>query len=139
MARKRFRPAYRRYLIRVGAAMGLYLVTIAAAVRLVAHGKVGGIPAYLLAILPGLCLVAVFWAVARLMIEQEDEYQRLLLVRQTMVATGFALSLASVWGFLESFGLVPHVDAYYVAILWFMGLGVGSLYNRLTIGDGGCS
>jgi FtsH-binding integral membrane protein len=132
-------PAYRRYLARVAVAMSLYLISIFAAVRLVVHGGVGGPAAYALAVLPGLCIVAVFWAVARLIIEQEDEYQRMLLVRQTLVATGFSLSLASVWGFFEAFNLAPHIDAYYVAILWFAGLGIGALYNRLTLGDGGCS
>jgi FtsH-binding integral membrane protein len=132
-------PAYRRYLARVAVAMTLYIISIFIAVRLVVHGGVGGPAAYALAVLPGLCIVAVFWAVARLIIEQEDEYQRMLLVRQTLVATGFSLSLASVWGFFEAFNLAPHIDAYYVAILWFAGLGVGALYNRLTIGDGGCS
>jgi hypothetical protein len=64
----------------------------------------------------------------------------MLLVRQTLVATGFALSVATVWGFLENFELVAHVDAFYIAILWFLGLGLGSLYNRLTLGDSGdCS
>jgi hypothetical protein len=32
--------------------------------------------------------------------------------------------------------LVQHVDAFYVAVLWFFGLGVGSLVNRLTLGSG---
>jgi hypothetical protein len=138
MARK-IGPVYRRYLVRLAVAMTFYIITIVLAVALVAHGGVRGVAAYALAILPGLCLASVFWAIARLMIEQEDEYQRLLLVRQSLVATGFALSIASAWGFLENFKLVPHVDAYYITILWFFGLGIGSLYNRLTIGDGGCS
>jgi hypothetical protein len=44
------------------------------------------------------------------------------------------------WGFLENFDLVPHVDAFYIAPLWFFGLGLGSLYNWLTLRDAGtCS
>jgi len=44
-----------------------------------------------------------------------------------------------VWGFLESFNLVEHVDAYSVAIVWFFGLAVGSIINKLTIGTAvGC-
>ena len=115
-------------------------MTLAAAVRFVGHGQVTGIPAYLLAALPGLCVIGVFWAVGRLLVEETDEYQRMLLVRQSLVATAFALSIATMWGFLESVGLVSHVDAYFVAILWFAGLGVGSLVNRLTLGGsgGGC-
>ena len=54
-----------------------------------------------------------------------------------IVATGLTLSIATMWGFLENLGLVPHVDAFYIAILWFGGLGVGACYNRLTLGDSG--
>jgi hypothetical protein len=133
-------PAHRRYVIRLAVAMTLYILFLFIAGRLVGSGTVRGVGAYLLAMLPGLAIVGVFWAVGRLIVEETDEYQRMLFVRQTLVATGFALSLATVWGFLENFGLVGHVDAFYVAILWFAGLGVGGVYNRLTLGDsgGGC-
>ncbi|MGI8931984.1 MAG: hypothetical protein ACR2FK_06375, partial [Sphingomicrobium sp.] len=82
-------------------------------------------------------VLGVFWAVGRLLVEETDEYLRMLLVRQTLVATAFALSIATVWGFLEKAELVPHVDAFYIPVLWFAGLGVGSLVNWLTLGDSG--
>ena len=127
----------KRYLQRLAASMSLYLVTLFAAVHYVGHHIVTGPFAYLLAILPGISVCGVFWSVGRLIIEQDDEFQRLLLVRQSLVATAFALSLATIWGFLESVDLVRHIDAYYVAILWFAGLGVGALVNRLTLGASG--
>ena len=98
---------------------------------------VSGPPAYMLGALPGIAVLGVFWAMGRLLIEEKDEYLRMLLVRQTLVATAFALSIATVWGFLENMKLVPHVDAFYIAVLWFVGLGVGSLVNYLTLGDSG--
>jgi hypothetical protein len=58
-------------------------------------------------------------------------------VRQALVATGFTLSLSTMWGFLENFGLVPHVETFYIAVLWFGGLGVGACYNRFSLGDSG--
>ena len=79
-----------------------------------------------------------FWAIGRLLIEETDEYLRSLLVRQMLVATGLTMVVATIYGFLENYGLVGHVDAFYLTILFFAGLGVGSLVNRLTIGDGGC-
>ena len=133
-------PARRRYFLRVGVAMTLYVACLAAANRLVGTGHVTGPAAYALAILPGLAIIGVFWAIGRLLIEEKDEFLRVLLVRQSLVATAFALSIATIWGFLENVDLVPHVDSYFVAILWFAGLGVGSLYNRLTLGPSvGCS
>jgi hypothetical protein len=74
---------------------------------------------------PALPIIAIFAAIGRYLIEESDEYLRLLTVRQTLVASGFALSLATAWGFLESFDLAAHVDAYWIAVVWFGGLGLG--------------
>lgn len=126
-------PAQRRYVLRIAAAMAAYLVTLSIALRFVGSGDVTGPFAYLLALLPGLSVAGIFWAVGRLLIEEQDEYLRMLLVRQTLVATGFTLSIATMWGFLENFRLAPHVDAFYIAVLWFAGLGLGSCYNMLTL------
>jgi hypothetical protein len=60
------------------------------------------------------------------------------MVRQTLWASAFTLSVATTWGFLDNFGLVGHVDGYWVAVCWFFGLGLGGIYNKLTLGDGGC-
>ena len=128
-------PAMRRYLRRLAISMTLYMAFLFIALRYV--DAVTGPVAYLLGALPGIAIIGVFWAVGRLLVEETDEYLRMLLVRQTLVATAFALSIATVWGFLENVKLVPHVDAFYIAILWFVGLGVGSLVNWLTIGDSG--
>ena len=128
-------PAMRRYLRRLAISMILYMAFLFIALRYV--NAVTGPLAYLLGALPGIAVLGVFWAMGRLLIEETDEYLRLLLVRQTLVATAFALSIATVWGFLENMRLVPHVDAFYISVLWFVGLGVGSLVNYLTLGDSG--
>lgn len=128
-------PAMRRYLRRLAISMALYLAFLFVALRYV--DSVSGPVAYLLGALPGIAILGVFWAVGRLLVEETDEYLRMLLVRQTLVATAFALSIATVWGFLENVRLVPHVDAFYITVLWFAGLGVGSLVNWLTLGDSG--
>jgi hypothetical protein len=122
--------AERRYVVRLAIATAAYIFTLWLGERFVGSGAVVGLPAYLLALLPGLSVTGMFWAVARLMIEETDEYLRMLLVRQSLIATGFTLSLVTIWGFLENFNLVPHVDAFYVAILWFFGLGIGSVANK---------
>jgi hypothetical protein len=131
--------AVRRYLIRLFTLMSLYIFLLYIAVRFLNRPEpISGILAYTLGILPALPVIGIFWAVGRLLIEIDDEYQRLLLVRQILVATGLALASATAWGFLEQFNLVTHIPAYYWAVIWFGGLGVGALVNRLTLGDGGC-
>ncbi len=122
----------RRYVRRIAVATACYLATLALAVRFVGPGDVTGALAILLAALPGIAVLGMFWAVARLLIEQTDEYLRKLLVGQILVATALTLSVVTMWGFLENFRLVPHVDAFYIAILWFFGLGVGAVVNALA-------
>jgi hypothetical protein len=126
------KSAQKRYVLRVAVATACYLVTLTAALRFVGGGSVTGPLAYLLGVLPGLSVAGFFWAIGRLLVEETDEYLRMLLVRQILIATGFTLTLVTIWGFLENLSLVGHVDAYYVAILWFVGLGLGSGWNRLA-------
>lgn len=125
--------ANRRYVLRVSIAMALYIVTLTAALRFVGGGAVTGPLAYLLALLPGLSVAGVFWAIGRLLVEERDEYLRMLMVRQSLVATGFTLTVVTMWGFLENFDLVPHVDAFYIAVLWFGGLGLGTCVNAILL------
>lgn len=130
-------PVYRRYVVRIGVATGAYIASLFVAIRYVRDAQMTGPLAYLLGALPGLAVIAMFWAIGRLLVETTDEYRRMLMTRQILVACGFALSVTTVWGFLENAGLVAHVDGFYVAILFFFGLAVGQLFNRLTLGDGG--
>ena len=134
-------PATRRHLIRIIALMTIYLVTLFVAVRAFRGDAVSGVPAYALAILPALPVIGVFWAVMRLLVEEPDEFIRLLHVRQCLFATGFCLTIMTIWEFLQNFDLVaPGNGGFGAAFFWFIGLGFGALYNKLTIGTaGGCA
>jgi len=131
-------PAHRRYVVRVLVAMTGYIATLFLAEILIDDRGLSGPLAWLVALLPGLCVASVFWAIGRLLIEETDEYLRSLLVRQMLVATGLTMVIATIYGFLENYDLVGHVDAFYLTILFFAGLGVGALVNKLTNGDGSC-
>lgn len=128
---------YRTYNYRVIWLSALYALFLIGAAYAFKHHLLSGIAAYAAAILPALPIIGIFAAMGRYLAEEQDEYVRALMVRQTLWASGFALSGATVWGFLESFDLVGHVDAYYIVILWFGGLGLGACINRLTLGDSG--
>lgn len=117
--------------------MVAYVASLFAAAYLIPRHLVAAPLAWLLALVPGLAVVGAFYAVAMLLVEQKDEYVRMLTVRQILVATAIALSASTVWGFLEAFGLVAHLDSYWMAILWFAGLGMGGIVNRITHGAAG--
>ena len=101
------------------------------------HPDARSATAYAAAIVPALLIIGIFFAIGRYLVEERDEYLRLLMVRQTLVASALALSFATLWGFLESFGLAPHVEAYWFAVIWFAGLGLGDCVNKLTLGREG--
>ena len=132
----RISPANARYQRRVVILSLFYAAFLLAAVYAFKHHLVGGAFAWFTAILPALPIVGIFAAMGLYLVEEQDEYVRMLMVRQTLWASGFALSIATVWGFLESFEMVSHVEVYWVSVLWFGGLGLGACANKLTIGRG---
>ena len=126
--------AQRRYSGRVLLLSIVYGLLLCGAVYLFRHHHPAGPPAFAAAILPALPIIGIFAAIGVYLVEEQDEYLRMMMVRQTLWASGFALSIATIWGFLESFNLVAHVEAFYVAVLWFGGLGIGACANKLTAG-----
>jgi hypothetical protein len=131
-------PAWRRYNIRlIWLSLG-YAAFLLPAVYGFKHQLFGGPVAYLVAVLPALPIIGIFAAIGRYLVEEQDEYVRMLMVRQTLWASGFTLSLATIWGFLDNFGLVGHIDGYWIVVVWYFGLGIGGLANKLSLGEAGC-
>jgi hypothetical protein len=71
-------------------------------------------------------------AMARLLREERDEYLRMRIVEQTLIATGIVLAVATIYGFLNAFDLAPRVDAYWAVPLWGLSLGIARLFQRNT-------
>lgn len=126
----------RRYLIRLGISMAIYVAALFAGKYLVEREiVVGPVAVWLLALLPGLAVVSAFAAIGLLIVETKDEFIRMLLVRQVLYATGITLSLATVWGFLEMYQLVEHVETFWIAVIWLFSFGFSGLINKLTLGS----
>jgi len=131
-------PAYRRYLLRtIPVAIGYIAAVLLASWLIPDHAPATPLT-IAIALVPGLVVLGWVWAMARLLIELDDEYLRLLEVRKILVATGVTLAVTSIWGILELYTDVPRLPVFFVFPLWCLGLFVGQLVNRLTLGDGGC-
>ena len=115
----RFNAAQRRYNKRVLALSALYAVLLLAAVWVFNHRPPHGVPAYALAVLPALPIVGIVWAMARYLGEEQDEYLRVVETGKALGATAFMLAVTTVWGFLQTFELLPRVDFYWAAVIWF--------------------
>jgi hypothetical protein len=135
---KKMSPASRRYTMRLAVLMSLYVALLSGAAWLFRNHPPQGALAYALAILPALPVIAVVWAVMRFIVEETDEFQRMLLVRQCLFASGFSLTVMTVWEFLQNFDLVPPGNGGFgVFFFWAMGLGLGALFNKVTMGTWG--
>ena len=139
MAAAPYNPAYRRYLRRMIPLSLVYAGSIALASLLIPDHASASVATVALALIPGFAALGWIWAMARLLVELDDEYLRMLEVRKFLVATGFALSITSIWGLLELYTDVPALPIFFVWPLWCMGLVVGQLVNRVQMGRGACA
>ena len=125
------------YVRRLMVLMAVYVIAIVGGSAARHADLLSGATTILAALVSGLCIAGVFWAIGRLIVEEQDEFRRMLMVRQALIATGFSLSIASIHGFLSEFDLLPRIDLYWAAILWFAGLIVGGVSNKLKYGSWG--
>jgi hypothetical protein len=131
-------PAWKRYNWRVIWLSLLYAAFLLPAVYGFKHALIPAGFKYVVAVLPALPIIGIFAALGRYLVEEQDEYVRMLMVRQILWASGVTLSFATVWGFLDNFGLVDHADGYWLIMIWYIGLGIGGMVNKLTLGASGC-
>ena len=121
--------AYRRYVRRFWPATVLYALGIVLATGLIPDDA-GATPLTVgIALLPGLGMVLMIWAIGRLLIELDDEYLKMLEIRKALAATGVVLVVSSVWGILEIYTDVPRLPLFLMFPIWCGGLMVGQLWN----------
>ena len=131
-------PAYRslairRYTRRLAVLMVIYAACILTAGYLFRHYPLQGVAAYALAVLPAIPIIGVIWTIMRLLIEETDEYIRLQQTRITLFATGFCLSVMTVWEFLQNYDLLSHdTHGFGATFVWFVGLGIGAAATALA-------
>ena len=130
--------AWKRYNWRIIWLSLLYAAFLLPAVYGFKHHLIPGSLRYVAAVLPALPIVGLFVALGRYLVEEQDEYVRMLMVRQTLWASGFTLGLATIWGFLDNFGLVGHIDGYWIVVVWYFGMAIGGIANKLSLRTSGC-
>lgn len=112
----------RAYGVGTAVSMGLYVAAVVAA----SSARNAGAPAeamIVLALLPGLAIVAHVFVVLQLM-RRADEFVRAVTAKRFIVAAALTFAAATVWGFLELYAGVPDAPLYliYAAFWGFYGL-----------------
>lgn len=124
-------PDYmRRYVVRVTGFMVAYVAVLTGSLRFARDGSEHNEAVLVgLALVSALPIIGVFWAIFRLLIETDDEYQRLLFAKQTLWATALTLTITTVWQFLAVFDVAAE-GPQWIGAIWFAMFGVGGAIAR---------
>jgi hypothetical protein len=117
--------AIQSYTRRMLLASFAYMLGLGIAVSLHQRLELAGAAAFLVALLPVLPTFWMIWAMGRYLVEEQDEYLRHRAILASLIGLGAVLSIGSFWGFLETFGLVPHVPGWWAVPIWAIGMGAG--------------
>ncbi len=123
-------PSARRYQRRIFVASGLYMLLLVAAIGIHDQLHPTGVLAYVVAAAPAVPLIGVVACIGFYLREEQDEFLRAVQAEGALWATGGTLAIASVWGFLEMFGLAAHVPSWAAFPIWCLLLGPGQLLAR---------
>jgi len=120
-------PAMKRYNNRFIAAMLVYVAFLCPAVWLFSHHPPTGLVAYLIAVLPAIPIVAGLAVAGIYLGEEKDEFQRTIFVQSMLWSIGATLTVTTVWGFLEHFLQVAHLELYLLFPMFWFFVGISSL------------
>jgi hypothetical protein len=113
-------PAVRRYMRRFFVTMLFYALFLVLAVWCFVHYRPTGVLAYALAVLPAIPCIGMLAVFGLYLAEEKDEFQRFIGVQAMIWGIGGTLSVTTVWGFLENFVYVPHLQLILVfPLFWF--------------------
>jgi len=119
-------PAMRRYFQRLAVLMLAYALILVGGKLLMQLPVPPVEPVVIgLALLTALPICGVFWAIFRLLSEIDDEYQRMLLAKQVLLATAVTLCVSTVWQFLKIYDLLIEGPQWFGAI-WLAMFGLAA-------------
>ncbi|HWW27979.1 MAG TPA: hypothetical protein VNZ85_19005 [Caulobacter sp.] len=122
--REPLRPPMRRYLLRFGISMSAYVVLLIGAMMLHRHGLTQGALGYLIALAPAAAILGTIASMGFYLAEETDEFHREVLIQSLLWGMAVTLGVASVWGFLETFGKAPHAPAWAVVPIFAVAMGL---------------
>jgi small-conductance mechanosensitive channel len=120
MALRPHSPACRTYRKRIAVTMTFYMVAIMGVVYYLRDHHPSRVIAYVLAILPAIPILWMLVVVGIYLRDEQDEFQRWMLIRSILWATGIVLAVTTVIGFLQNFAAVTAPPAYYVFVLFWL-------------------
>ena len=106
----------------------LYVLGLGLAITLDRRMELAGAAAFMVALMPVAPILGMVWVMGRYLHEERDEYLRHRAMIASLIGLGLVLSVGSFWGFLETFGLVPHVPGWWAVPIWAIGMRLGQAW-----------
>jgi hypothetical protein len=99
-----------------------------------AHRHVSDLLLMIMATAAALPVLGIFASWGRYLSDERDEYHQAMTLRRMAVATNATMGAAVVWGFLQAFGVMPLMEAYWIPFVWVLVQGafgcIGALARR---------
>jgi hypothetical protein len=108
----------------------IYAIILPPLVWLRAHRSIGDGATVLMATMASLPVLGVFASWGRYLSDEKDEYHQAMVLRRIAIATNVTMGTAVVWGFLQAFGAMPLVEAYWIPVVWVVAQGLPALFSR---------
>jgi hypothetical protein len=123
--------AVKHYTWRLIFVMVWYILFICLAAYEIHHAHLTGWITYLLAALPAIPAISVFFIAGVYLAEEKDEFLRNVFIQAMLWGTGITLSFATLWGLLDNFAVVPHFDLYLLFPMYWGATGIANALIRL--------
>jgi hypothetical protein len=111
-------PAQKRYVIRTNLFMLGYVAVNIAAIAGAFDPIAGSRAGIVLGLAVAAPIAGQLWATLALM-NESDEFVRMLNAKRFILASGLAMTLFSAWGFAESYGDAPHAPGWLIYPLFW--------------------
>ena len=118
MAYSDFTPAQKAHTKRIMWLLLAYVIVLPPLVWVRANTAVAGYIPTLMAIAASIPVLGIFASWGRYVSDEHDEYHQSMALRRIAVATNATMGAAVVWGFLQAFGVMPLVEAYWIPTVW---------------------
>jgi hypothetical protein len=130
-------PAQRAHIRRVLWLMLVYAIVLPPLVWLRATRHISDSLLLIMAIAASVPVLGMLASWGRYLSDERDEYHQALSLRRIAIATNATMGAAVVWGFLQAFGVMPLVEAYWIPFAWVVMQGVSALVAVLSRGRHG--
>jgi hypothetical protein len=130
-------PAQRAHIRRVLWLMLVYAIVLPPLVWLRATRHLSDGLLLIMAIVASVPVLGMLASWGRYLSDERDEYHQTLTLRRIAIATNATMGAAVVWGFLQAFGVMPLVEAYWIPFAWVVMQGASALIAVLSRGRHG--